>query len=102
MSDREVRRRKRQSERERLLRERRLTYTVREVAILLDIGINKAYEWAQKGIIPTVRPDKRVIVPRVASRRCSPARRVSDARRRLFPTNVAPVANERAASTEQH
>ena len=38
---------KRQSERDRLLRERRLTYTVREAAILLDIGLNQAYEWAR-------------------------------------------------------
>ena len=65
MSDREARRRKRQLERDRLLRERRLTYTVREVALLLDIGLNKAYEWARTGVIPTVRPDKRVIVPAV-------------------------------------
>ena len=65
MSDREVRRRKRQSERERLLRQRRLTYTVRETALLLDVGLNKAYEWARTGVIPTVRPDKRIIVPHV-------------------------------------
>ena len=67
MSDREARRRKRQSERDRLLGERRLTYTVRETADVLGIGVNQTYEAIKAGQIPGIRiNEKRIIVPRVA------------------------------------
>ena len=69
MTEREARRRKRQSELDRLLGERRLTYTVRESALILGIGVNQAYEWARAGILPSLRPGKRFIVPRVALER---------------------------------
>ena len=65
MTEQEVRRRKRQSERDRLLGERRLTYTVPETAVILGIGINQAYEWARAGTLPHVRLGKRFLVPRV-------------------------------------
>ena len=66
MTEQEVRRRKRQSERDRLLGERRLTYTVPETAVILGIGINQAYEWARAGTLPSVRLGKRrFLVPRV-------------------------------------
>ena len=65
MTEQEARRRKRQSERDRLLGERRLTYTVPETAVILGIGINQAYEWARAGTLPSVRLGKRFLVPRV-------------------------------------
>ena len=65
MTGQEARRRKRQSERDRLLGERRLTYTVPETAVILGIGINQAYEWARAGTLPSVRLGKRFLVPRV-------------------------------------
>ena len=66
MTEQEARRRKRQSERDRLLGEHRLTYTVRETAVILGIGVNQAYQWAGKGALPTVRLGKRIIIPRAA------------------------------------
>ena len=64
MTEREARRRKRQSERDRLLGERRLTYTVHETAVILGIGIDQAYELVADLLF--VRLGKRFIVPRAA------------------------------------
>ena len=66
MTEKEARRRERQAERDRLLGEHRLTYTVRETAVILGIGVNQAYQWAEKGVLPNIRPGKRIIIPRAA------------------------------------
>ena len=44
----------------------RQTYTVPEVAQILGIGRNTAYESCRAGEIPTVRVGTRVLVPRAA------------------------------------
>ncbi|MGF1600314.1 MAG: helix-turn-helix domain-containing protein [Acidimicrobiales bacterium] len=44
----------------------RQTYTVPEVAQILGIGRNTAYESCRVGEIPTVRVGGRVLVPRAA------------------------------------
>jgi excisionase family DNA binding protein len=44
----------------------RKTLTVPEVAKLLGIGRNQAYEAAKRGEIPTIRIGKRILVPLVA------------------------------------
>ena len=66
MTEKEARRRKRQAERDRLLGEHRLTYTVPETAVILGIGVNQAYQWAAEGRAPHIRPGKRIIMPRAA------------------------------------
>ena len=45
---------------------RRRTYTVLEVAEILGIGRNTAYEICRTGEIPTIRIGGRVLVPRSA------------------------------------
>ena len=45
---------------------RRRTYTVLEVAEILGIGRNTAYEICRTGEIPTIRIGGRVLVPRTA------------------------------------
>ena len=42
------------------------TWTIRETAKRLQIGINKAYEAAKTGEIPTIRIGSRILVPKVA------------------------------------
>jgi excisionase family DNA binding protein len=42
----------------------RLTYTVEEVARLLGISRNSAYEAVRRGEIPTIRIGRRILVPR--------------------------------------
>ena len=42
------------------------TYTVTEVANLLRIGRNSAYEAIKRGDLPALRVGKRLLVPRVA------------------------------------
>jgi excisionase family DNA binding protein len=44
----------------------RQTYTVPEVAQILGVGRNTAYESCRAGEIPTVRVGSRVLVPRAA------------------------------------
>jgi excisionase family DNA binding protein len=44
----------------------RRTYTVPEVATILGIGRNTAYEICRTGEIPTIRIGGRVLVPRTA------------------------------------
>ena len=44
----------------------RMTYRMEEVAKLLGIGRNQAYEAAKTGQIPTLRVGKRLLVPKVA------------------------------------
>jgi excisionase family DNA binding protein len=46
--------------------EKRLTMTIPEVAEMLGIGRNQAYEAAKTGQIPTIRIGKRLIVSRQA------------------------------------
>ena len=42
------------------------TYRIEEVAQLLGIGRNHAYEAAKRGEIPCVKIGKRILVPRAA------------------------------------
>ncbi len=42
----------------------RRTYTVPEVAEILGIGRNTAYEVCRKGEIPTIRIGGRILIPR--------------------------------------
>lgn len=44
----------------------RQTVTVGEVARMLGIGRNSAYEAVRRGEIPTLRIGKRILVPRAA------------------------------------
>lgn len=44
----------------------RQTLKVREVARILGIGLNEAYQWANSGKIPAIRLGKRILVPKVA------------------------------------
>jgi excisionase family DNA binding protein len=44
----------------------RQTYTVSEVAKILGIGRNTAYEICRNGDIPTIRLGGRILVPRAA------------------------------------
>ena len=46
-----------------------LTYRIAEVARLLGIGRNSAYEAAKRGDIPSIRIGKRLLVPRAALHR---------------------------------
>jgi excisionase family DNA binding protein len=46
-----------------------LTYRIEEVARLLGISRNSAYEAARRGEIPTIRIGKRLLVPRAAVNR---------------------------------
>ena len=41
-----------------------LTYTVDEVAVLLGIGRNNAYERVRSGDIPSIRMGRRYLIPR--------------------------------------
>ena len=50
-------------------RSRRQTRTITEVAKLLGIGRNQAYEAARRGEIPSIRIGKRLVVPLVALER---------------------------------
>ena len=34
--------------------------------MILGIGVNQAYQWAEKGVLPNIRPGKRIIIPRAA------------------------------------
>jgi excisionase family DNA binding protein len=43
-----------------------LTYTVEEVAELLQIGRNHCYEACASGQIPSIRIGRRLLIPRVA------------------------------------
>ena len=45
---------------------RRQTTTITEVAKLLGVGRNQAYEAARRGEIPTIRIGKRLLVPLAA------------------------------------
>ena len=45
------------------------TYTVTEVAVVLRIGRNSAYEAIKRGDLPALRVGKRLLVPRVALER---------------------------------
>jgi hypothetical protein len=44
----------------------RRTYKLDEVAILLGIGRNAAYEAARRGDFPIIKIGKRIVVPRVS------------------------------------
>jgi excisionase family DNA binding protein len=44
----------------------RQTYHLEEVAKLLGVGRNQAYEAARRGEIPSIRIGKRVLVPKAA------------------------------------
>ena len=44
----------------------RQTYTVHEVARILGIGRNTAYEACNEGEIPTIRVGGRILIPRAA------------------------------------
>jgi excisionase family DNA binding protein len=44
----------------------RRTYTVEEVATILGIGRNTAYEVCRNGEIPTIRVGGRILIPRDA------------------------------------
>ena len=44
----------------------RRTYTVNEVATILGIGRNTAYEVCRNGDIPTIRVGGRILIPRDA------------------------------------
>jgi excisionase family DNA binding protein len=46
--------------------DRRLTLTIPEVALILGIGRRQAYEAALRGVIPTIRIGRRVLVSRAA------------------------------------
>lgn len=45
---------------------KRQTYTVSEVAEILGIGRNTAYDCCRNGEIPTVRIGGRILIPRAA------------------------------------
>ena len=47
----------------------RLTFTVEEVAHVLGIGRNSAYEAVRRGEIPAVRLGRRLLVPKAALER---------------------------------
>jgi excisionase family DNA binding protein len=47
----------------------RRTVTVKEAATILGVGLNKAYEAARSGEIPTIRMGKRLLVPLAALER---------------------------------
>ena len=49
--------------------ETKATLTIVEVAAVLGIGKNQAYEAAHRGEIPTIKIGKRILVPRVAFER---------------------------------
>jgi excisionase family DNA binding protein len=40
------------------------TYTIRETAKILNIGISKTYEIANQNIIPNIKIGRRIIIPR--------------------------------------
>lgn len=44
----------------------RLTFSVREVAEILGLGLATAYEGIRTGAIPSIRVQKRIIVPKAA------------------------------------
>jgi excisionase family DNA binding protein len=44
--------------------EERLTYDIEEVARLLGVGRNQAYESARRGDFPTIRIGKRLLAPK--------------------------------------
>ncbi len=44
----------------------RRTYSIDEVAKLLGIGRNSAYEAARRGDFPTIKVGGRIVVPKVA------------------------------------
>jgi excisionase family DNA binding protein len=44
----------------------RRTYTIDEVAKLLGVGRNQAYESARRGDFPTLRIGKRLLAPKAA------------------------------------
>jgi excisionase family DNA binding protein len=44
----------------------RQTYTLEEVAKLLGVGINQAYDAARRGQIPVLKIGRRLLVPRAA------------------------------------
>jgi excisionase family DNA binding protein len=44
----------------------RRTYRIEEVATLLGIGRNAAYEAARRGDFPVIKIGKRIVVPRVS------------------------------------
>jgi excisionase family DNA binding protein len=48
---------------------RRRTYRIEEVAKLLGVGRNAAYEAARRGDFPTIKIGKRVVAPRAAINR---------------------------------
>ena len=47
----------------------KMTYTVEEVAKLLGIGRNQAYEGVARNEIPSIRIGRRLLVPRAALER---------------------------------
>lgn len=44
----------------------KLTYTVKEAARLLGICTGNAYEFVRRGMIPSIRLDGRILIPRRA------------------------------------
>ena len=46
-----------------------LTYRIEDVAKLLGIGRNSAYDAAKRGDIPTIKVGRRILVPRAALHR---------------------------------
>jgi excisionase family DNA binding protein len=48
---------------------RRRTYRIEEVAKLLGVGRNAAYEAARRGDFPTIKIGKRLVAPRAAINR---------------------------------
>lgn len=55
--------------RETMMKKKPRTYTVDEVAVLLGIGRNGAYEGVRSGQIPSIRIGKRILVPKAALER---------------------------------
>lgn len=41
----------------------KLTYTVKEVSEILNIGLSKTYELLRQNIIPNIKVGKRIIIP---------------------------------------
>jgi excisionase family DNA binding protein len=44
----------------------RMVLTVKETAKVLGLGLNQTYEAIRRGLIPSMRIGKRIIVPRAA------------------------------------
>lgn len=44
----------------------KLTFTIREAAEVLNIGISKTYELVRQNILPNIKVGKRIIIPKTA------------------------------------